>query len=226
MAVQVEPEGSGQVSREPDQDKYKRGAALTLVAEPAEGYVFDKWEGDHEGSSATTAIVVSKNMVITAKFNPLGANEGEPAEGEGEPGEGEGGEGEQVEGEPLEGEAAEGESNEGESNEGEPNEGEFVEGELLEGETEEGELLEGEGEPVLHAAFVWTPVLPWVGQDIAFNASASVSGETAIDSYTWDFGDGNAGSGVTVTHQYAEKGVYSVALTVVYSLSGNRTFSK
>lgn len=43
-----------------------------------------------------------------------------------------------------------------------------------------------------------------------FDASASVN----ADVYTWDFGDGNNGSGVTTSHTYANNGVYLVTLTV------------
>ncbi len=43
-----------------------------------------------------------------------------------------------------------------------------------------------------------------------FDASASVN----ADVYTWDFGDGNNGTGVTTSHTYANNGVYTVTLTV------------
>jgi hypothetical protein len=43
-----------------------------------------------------------------------------------------------------------------------------------------------------------------------FNAAAS----TGATSYSWDFGDGNTGSGVNTTHTYASAGSYPVVLTV------------
>jgi len=39
--------------------------------------------------------------------------------------------------------------------------------------------------------------------------------EGTIESYEWDFDDGETGSGKTVTHIFPEKGVYEVELTVV-----------
>jgi N-acetylmuramoyl-L-alanine amidase len=45
---------------------------------------------------------------------------------------------------------------------------------------------------------------------VVFDASSS----SAADSYQWDFGDGTAGSGVTVSHEYASPGSYSATLTV------------
>jgi len=46
-------------------------------------------------------------------------------------------------------------------------------------------------------------------------------------SYDWDFGDGNTGSGVTVSHTYAVAGTYSVELTVTDNLGavGTQTLS-
>jgi len=48
----------------------------------------------------------------------------------------------------------------------------------------------------------------------SFDASGSTSGDTDISSYSWDFDDGNSGSGATVSHTYAANGTYTVTLTV------------
>ena len=45
------------------------------------------------------------------------------------------------------------------------------------------------------------------------------------DDYVWDFGDGNAGSGETVTHTYASPGSYTVTLTVI-NLAGEDSDSQ
>jgi PhoPQ-activated pathogenicity-related protein/chitodextrinase len=239
VEVEVSPEGAGVVLRDPDLEKYKRNTALTLGAEAVEGYVFERWDGDHTGDSASTSFIVNKNMQITAHFvlDDTGEGEGEPQEGEPEEGEGESqegepeeGEGESQEGEPIEGEGepaeGEGEPVEGEPVEGEPVEGEGEpvegEGEPVEGEPVEGEPAEGEGEPVegegesgtVVAAFNWNPELAWVGETITFDASASTVGDAAVVIYTWNFGSGEIKTGKTVEHTFALPDTYAIALTV------------
>lgn len=48
-----------------------------------------------------------------------------------------------------------------------------------------------------------------------FSASNSTSENTNIDSYEWDFDDGNSSNGEFVTHSYDETGEYTVKLTVI-----------
>ncbi|GAB4529238.1 MAG: hypothetical protein Kow0063_06110 [Anaerolineae bacterium] len=52
-----------------------------------------------------------------------------------------------------------------------------------------------------------------VDTPISFDGSASTPAG-AIQSYTWDFGDGGTGTGMLATHSYTATGVYSVTLTV------------
>lgn len=52
------------------------------------------------------------------------------------------------------------------------------------------------------------------GRSVDFDASASTAGTGTIAAYTWDFGDGTAGTGKTTTHRYAKDGKYTVSLTV------------
>jgi hypothetical protein len=47
--------------------------------------------------------------------------------------------------------------------------------------------------------------------NFSFDGSKS---EGAITSYTWDFGDGNNGTGATVQHKFQDNGNYKVRLTV------------
>jgi PKD repeat protein len=62
-----------------------------------------------------------------------------------------------------------------------------------------------------------------VSDPISF--TTSISGGTEI-SYTWDFGDGSAGSGITTTHPYTQAGVYTatvLATNATNSLSATTT---
>jgi PKD repeat protein len=49
---------------------------------------------------------------------------------------------------------------------------------------------------------------------VSFDGSGSSDSDGSIVSYSWDFGDGSTGSGVTTSHQYTALGVYTVTLTV------------
>lgn len=61
------------------------------------------------------------------------------------------------------------------------------------------------------ADFSFSPVNPEVGEAVEFDASDS-SGD--IESYEWDFGDGNSGDGEFVENTYDVAGEYPVSLTV------------
>jgi len=52
-----------------------------------------------------------------------------------------------------------------------------------------------------------------VGEEIEFDGSGSTDDGT-IESYSWNFGDGNTGSGETVSHTYDAAGTYTAVLTV------------
>jgi PKD repeat protein len=52
-----------------------------------------------------------------------------------------------------------------------------------------------------------------VGMPVSFDGSGSAPAE-AIISYEWDFGDGQTGAGVVISHTYAATGTYTVILTV------------
>ncbi len=70
---------------------------------------------------------------------------------------------------------------------------------------------------VLNAAPVADPSGPYTGTEgteVAFDGSASYDLDGTIDSYDWDFGDGNSGTGVSSGHTYVQDGTYTVTLTV------------
>lgn len=77
---------------------------------------------------------------------------------------------------------------------------------------EQAELISA-GEPP-NASFTTSPNNPEVGQEVTLNATASSDPDSEISGYTWDFGDGQTGSGERVTHSYDSGGEYRVVLTV------------
>lgn len=50
--------------------------------------------------------------------------------------------------------------------------------------------------------------------DCSFDATSSSDSDGIIVDYQWDFGDGNSGNGVNVSHSYASTGNYNLVLTV------------
>ena len=58
----------------------------------------------------------------------------------------------------------------------------------------------------------------------SFDASSSTASAN-ITGYSWDFGDGSTGTGVTPTHSYTAAGTYTVALTVTDANSNTNTVS-
>ncbi len=64
------------------------------------------------------------------------------------------------------------------------------------------------------AAFTVSPSSGQPGTWFTFSASPSVDPDGSIVNYTWDFGDGSSGSGVTAYNNYLEAGTYTVRLTV------------
>ncbi len=51
-------------------------------------------------------------------------------------------------------------------------------------------------------------------QHCSFDASGSTDPDGTVDSFTWDFGDGETGTGVAPEHDYDDPGPYDVTLTV------------
>ncbi|KAA0009320.1 MAG: PKD domain-containing protein, partial [Thermoplasmata archaeon] len=66
----------------------------------------------------------------------------------------------------------------------------------------------GENTPIANFSYIIND------RTVYFNASSSYDRDGSIVSYTWDFGDGTNGSGITVNHTYADYGIYNVTLTV------------
>jgi PKD repeat protein len=64
------------------------------------------------------------------------------------------------------------------------------------------------------AVFTATPTTGEVPLTVNFDASASTDPGNNITAYTWDFGDGTTGTGVTASHEYTAGGTVTVTLTV------------
>jgi PKD repeat protein len=77
--------------------------------------------------------------------------------------------------------------------------------------------------PQVQASFVFSPTTPGTGQDVFFNAAASTP---ANGTYTWNFGDGTTGSGVTPTHRFSQPGTYTVTLTVTNDIGQSATTAR
>ena len=52
------------------------------------------------------------------------------------------------------------------------------------------------------------------GDSITFSAVGSSDPDADALTFTWDFGDGNLGDGLTTSHSYSQPGDYMVTLTV------------
>jgi PKD repeat protein len=85
------------------------------------------------------------------------------------------------------------------------------------------------------ASFTFQPLNPQILSDVVFDASGTTD---EVDengnpipcgtrcTYTWDFGDGNTGSGIFATHQYRNIGSYLVRLTVSDSRGATSTVTR
>ena len=70
-------------------------------------------------------------------------------------------------------------------------------------------------------SFNWIPYadngVPYgaiVGQEVSFNANKSIGYEGEIVDYSWDFGNGITGNGLTTTNIYDETGVFNLTLNI------------
>ena len=64
------------------------------------------------------------------------------------------------------------------------------------------------------ALFTATPLAGVVPLSVGFDASASSDADGSITTYAWNFGDGTAATGRTVSHTYATAGTYNAQLTI------------
>ncbi|MFT4216806.1 MAG: PKD domain-containing protein [Micropruina sp.] len=72
-----------------------------------------------------------------------------------------------------------------------------------------------------------TAAFSWTASDgkLSFDAGASTDPDGTVESYAWDFGDDESGTGKTPTHTYTASGTYTVELTVTDDRGGEHTVS-
>jgi uncharacterized repeat protein (TIGR02543 family) len=68
LTVSVSPEGSGLVTKSPDQTTYTYGTSVTLTANANPGWTFDHWSGDLTGNTNPDSISMTSNKTVTANF--------------------------------------------------------------------------------------------------------------------------------------------------------------
>jgi parallel beta-helix repeat protein len=68
LTVNVNPAGSGTVTKNPDKGTYCPGEQVTLTATPNAGYSFSSWSGDLSGSTNPATITMNGNKNVTANF--------------------------------------------------------------------------------------------------------------------------------------------------------------
>jgi hypothetical protein len=67
LTTQVSPDESGTVK--PSGGEFLAGNSVLIEATPADGYVFDRWEGDITGNSNPESIRFNTNRTVTAHFS-------------------------------------------------------------------------------------------------------------------------------------------------------------
>ena len=62
------------------------------------------------------------------------------------------------------------------------------------------------------ANFTANPLTVCVGQNVNFTNTSSANGGPALNSYQWDFGDGNAATTTNATHAFSTAGTFTITL--------------
>ena len=64
----VSVNGSGSVSKNPSKNSYNHNEIVTLLADPASGFQFDRWEGNLSGNANPAFLTMNSNKSVTAYF--------------------------------------------------------------------------------------------------------------------------------------------------------------
>jgi hypothetical protein len=68
LTINVSPNDSGTVTKNPDKASYCNNEQVSLTAQPTEGYNFSSWSGVDSNSGSTASITMSDNRTVTATF--------------------------------------------------------------------------------------------------------------------------------------------------------------
>ncbi|MBN1280953.1 MAG: hypothetical protein JXA00_04820 [Candidatus Thermoplasmatota archaeon] len=68
FTLTVSTDGSGSVTKNPDQATYPYGTVVQLTAIPDEGWMFSTWTGDASGSNNPISITMTSNKSVVAHF--------------------------------------------------------------------------------------------------------------------------------------------------------------
>ena len=63
--------GQGSVTRDPASQNYNCGQVVSLSAAAAQGWRFQNWSGDLNGTTPSLPLTISKKHTVTATFVPL-----------------------------------------------------------------------------------------------------------------------------------------------------------
>ncbi|NOZ60390.1 MAG: T9SS type A sorting domain-containing protein [Calditrichaeota bacterium] len=69
--ITINPETKGTVTKEPDKQEYAKNDTVKLTAVAIEGYNFDNWSGDLEGTENPIFVVLTRDMNVTANFSEV-----------------------------------------------------------------------------------------------------------------------------------------------------------
>ncbi|MBC8182489.1 PKD domain-containing protein [candidate division KSB1 bacterium] len=68
LSVFIDPEGTGEVTTNPDLSEYADSAMVELFVTPDSAYSFVHWSGEITGNQNPATIIITKNMNVTAHF--------------------------------------------------------------------------------------------------------------------------------------------------------------
>ncbi|MFC1792529.1 Calx-beta domain-containing protein [Planctomycetota bacterium] len=71
LTTNVNPSGSGYVTKYPNQSEYSDGESVQLTATAFSSYTFSHWSGDASGTSNSVNIIMNSNKAVTANFTAI-----------------------------------------------------------------------------------------------------------------------------------------------------------